>query len=191
MKTRPALSKESDEKVKTELEPHVRRKFAKGRCYFYFDTGEKTPGGGRKLTPLPEPGEAGYTVELRKAQLARWRRETTSLPSNSGRRAFGLFSPDLLNRPATGDDLYFIRAGDAVKIGRAADVFRRMVNMQTNNHLELDCVCRLRGRGHEEHAWHVYFQAHHIRGDWFWWMPDIERAIGLARKDEQWWNVTT
>jgi hypothetical protein len=41
-------------------------------------------------------------------------------------------------------DLYFIRAGDAVKIGRTTNIVKRLHNMQTNNHEEIDCLLLLK-----------------------------------------------
>jgi hypothetical protein len=137
VKTNALVSETARARVKTELPRYVRVKFAKGRAYYYFDTGK---------------------------------------------------TRDVLTSGLTSvDDLYFFRAGDAVKIGRAGDVFKRMVNTQANNHLELDCVCRLPRRGYEEHQWHAYFRDVWIRGEWFDWIPEIAAAIELARKDKPWW----
>ncbi len=79
-------------------------------------------------------------------------------------------------------DLYFIRAGDAVKIGRTRDVAARVRNIQANNHEEVDCLVVLKGRGHEEKVWHQQFRDGHIRGEWFRWSPEIELAVNEARQ---------
>jgi hypothetical protein len=193
MKTAQSMTFLTQPKVKTELPRYVRRKFAKGRAYYYFDTGRKDARGKPVLLPLPEPGTAGFATQLKKAELARWQHHTRLIPPlKLGRRPADDFDPTVLEAatiPETGDDLYFIRAGNAVKIGRAANVFERMVNMQANNHLELDCICRLPRRGFEERHWQSFFRDSWIRGEWFEWTPELADAIGLARRGQRWWSI--
>lgn len=167
---------------------YVYVKKAKGKSYLYFDTGQKRKSGARILTRLPARNSRSFARELEKARLERWRRETDTIPSMAVKPPrTDEFDPSLLSAVETGDDLYFIRAGDAVKIGRASDVWKRLANMQANNHLELNCICRLSGRGHEERGWQSYFKTHHIRGEWFQWTPALAAAIELARRGEKWW----
>jgi hypothetical protein len=78
-------------------------------------------------------------------------------------------------------DLYFIRAGDAVKIGRTTNIVKRLHNMQTNNHEEIDCLLLLKGRGWQEDEWHKRFRAMKLRGEWYRWCAQIEAAIDLER----------
>jgi hypothetical protein len=86
-------------------------------------------------------------------------------------------------------DLYFILAGkSAVKIGRAVDVWKRIQNMQTNNHEELNCVLRLVGRGQEEPVWHRAFADYRVRGEWFDWSSEVQDAIQCAREGGDWWE---
>jgi hypothetical protein len=84
-------------------------------------------------------------------------------------------------RLARKGDLYFIRAGSAVKIGHTINIVNRLGKMQADNHEELDCILLLRGRGHEEPQWHKQFRHCHIRGEWFRWTDDLERAVLDAR----------
>lgn len=86
-------------------------------------------------------------------------------------------------RAAKGD-LYFIRAGKAVKIGRTHGIVERLRNMQANNHEELDCLLLLKGKGHEERDWHSRFKTDHIRGEWFRWSARMERAVEQARCEQ-------
>jgi len=78
--------------------------------------------------------------------------------------------------------LYFVLCGNAVKIGRASDVKKRLDNMQANNPVELNCVCRLPNRGHEEKGWHQRFVHLLIRGEWYRWVPELAAAIAKARE---------
>lgn len=86
------------------------------------------------------------------------------------------------------DDLYFMLAGERVKIGRSTDTWRRQGHIQANNHEEVDCICRLVGRGYEERAWQAAFCETKVRGEWFerTWALDI--AIGMARAGHPWWE---
>jgi hypothetical protein len=86
-----------------------------------------------------------------------------------------------LERLAAKGDLYFIRAGKAVKIGHTNNIVQRLHNMRANNHEELDCLLLLRARGHEEAQWHKRFAGDRIRGEWFKWSARLERAIAQER----------
>lgn len=172
---------------------HVRMKRAKGKEYYYYDTGKKDADGKRVLTPLPHRYHHTFAAELKKAQRERFKHVTRKLPHivQTFQRDIP-FDPAMLDRgkDPNGDELYFIRAGDVVKIGHAKCSWRRMASMQADNHLELDCICLLAGRGHEERAWHAYFRSVRVRGEWFQWVPEIATAIALAKQDRRWWADT-
>lgn len=85
-------------------------------------------------------------------------------------------------RRAAKGDLYFIRAGDAVKIGRTIDIVNRLGKMQADNHEKLDCLLLLRGQGHVEAEWHKRFERQRIRGEWFRWTSELHAAIIDARE---------
>jgi hypothetical protein len=87
-------------------------------------------------------------------------------------------------RAAKGD-LYFIRCGNAVKIGHTANIVQRLANMQVNTPHELDCLLLLKGQGHEERQWHERFRADQIRGEWFRWTVELERAVLDARETQR------
>lgn len=80
-------------------------------------------------------------------------------------------------------DLYFIRAGDAVKIGRSVNLTTRMKKMQVDNPEKLDCVLVLKGCGPEEGKWHKTFAADHIRGEWFRFSPSIQNEVERLSSD--------
>jgi hypothetical protein len=177
-------------RTSTSRPRYVRQKLAKGHVYYYFETGRKGPNGQPILTRIPAPGQAGHTVQLKKAQLARWKHFARVMPSTRrSSRPADDFNPAALEiEPAPdGDDLYFIRCRDAVKIGRATEVFSRLVQIQTSNPVDVDCVCRLPGRGFEERQWHAYFRDLWIRGEWFEWVPELAAAVAVARAGGKWW----
>jgi hypothetical protein len=140
-------------------------KKAKGRTYLYYWTGH----GHIRLPDMDDPTFSGALAE---AKLVRWRASRLALPP----------MPLLLEAPA-GDDLYFIRAADAVKIGRTVDVWNRLKKMQADNPVGLECVCRLPNKGREERDWHGRFAHLRIRGEWFQWVPEIAEAIAKARSE--------
>jgi hypothetical protein len=95
-----------------ERPAHVHVKKAKGRSYLYYWTGQGH-------IRLPDMDDPAFSDALEEAQLVRWRASKLTLPP----------MPLLLEGP-TGDDLHFIRAADAVKIGRTVDVWNRLKKMQ-------------------------------------------------------------
>jgi integrase len=54
---------------------YLRKKTAKGKTYWYFDTGQKTPTGSPILTPLPSPKSSGFGGAYARAQAARTSRK--------------------------------------------------------------------------------------------------------------------
>ena len=81
-------------------------------------------------------------------------------------------------------DLYFIRAGNRIKIGRTVNIANRLSKMQADNHEDLCCLLVLRGRGHEEGEWHKRFVGDRIRGEWFRATPDLGAAIAWLREEQ-------
>lgn len=57
--------------------PFVRHKRAKGRDYYYFDTGQRNERGRPILTRLPQPDDPSFGTALSRATAARTRREVT------------------------------------------------------------------------------------------------------------------
>jgi len=159
------------------LPAHVRMKKAKGRTYYYFDSGLKDDNGKTELLRLPHLGDPEFAAAVAAATLERWQR----IPPRFTPRS------EVVVGDAQGDYLYFARCGNAVKIGRARDVVVRMVNMQTNNPDPVDCLCSLTGRGHEEDRWHAMFAADLIRGEWYKWTPRLAQAIDDARHGKKPW----
>ena len=86
-------------------------------------------------------------------------------------------------RLARKGDLYFIRAGHAVKIGHTTNIAKRLLKMQVDNHEPVDCLVLLRGCGHEERRWHEMFAADRIRGEWFKWTPALQAEVERLRAE--------
>jgi hypothetical protein len=78
-------------------------------------------------------------------------------------------------------DLYFVTAGDAVKIGRTTNFGTRLRHIQAHNHEHVECVVLLKGEGWRERGYHRRFRGHHLRGEWFERCPEIEAEIERLR----------
>lgn len=99
----------------------------------------------------------------------------------------GLADHLLTNGGFVADDLYFMRtAENHVKIGRAGNVDKRISQIQIGCPHEIVEVLSLEGRGHEEKQWHETFAAQRLRGEWFRWTPELEKAVKRAGKGLSW-----
>lgn len=74
-------------------------------------------------------------------------------------------------------NLYFVTAGNAVKIGRTTNMDVRLRHIQAHNHEEVKCVLFLKGEGWRERDYHRKFKSRHIRGEWFERCAEIEAEI--------------
>ncbi|WP_027517823.1 GIY-YIG nuclease family protein [Bradyrhizobium sp. WSM1417] len=77
--------------------------------------------------------------------------------------------------------VYFVRAGEFIKIGSAADVRQRLINVQTGCPFTLEPLLVLRGGAARERQLHSRFRAGHIRGDWFRLTDDLLAFIADNR----------
>lgn len=70
---------------------------------------------------------------------------------------------------------YIVRSGDTgpVKIGHAESVADRIRALQTGHPEQLRLVRVIEGDGDIEGAFHERFKGHHIRGEWFQYVPEM------------------
>lgn len=80
------------------------------------------------------------------------------------------------------DHLYFIQAGNAVKIGRTRNLVPRLSTIQVGNHEYLNCLLVLRSRGYEEKEWHRRYSRQHIRGEWYRLSPTLKKEIEALQR---------
>ena len=86
--------------------------------------------------------------------------------------------------------LYVFRIpGGPCKIGRSRDLARRLCEVQTHHPYDLEMVAWLPEQGHQESAWHHCFDQFRLRGEWFEWVPQIAKAVELAKAGEDWTEV--
>lgn len=73
--------------------------------------------------------------------------------------------------------VYFIRAGDAVKIGWSADPWRRIREIRTSSSSPAYMLGMARGSKDLERKFHHWFEAQRTHGEWFSATPNLLRAI--------------
>lgn len=74
--------------------------------------------------------------------------------------------------------IYFARCQEFVKIGRSANVNRRIQTLQTTMPFEIGPVWVMADPLKElERQCHLQFHHRRHRGEWFWWCADIEAFI--------------
>lgn len=82
-------------------------------------------------------------------------------------------------RPKQQSWIYFIRSGNAVKIGVTTDIRRRLYDLQVASPTALELVGVHLGDRKTEEALHHRFRNHQIRGEWFRWCDPIQRYVSL------------
>ncbi|MGD2122607.1 MAG: GIY-YIG nuclease family protein [Gemmatimonadota bacterium] len=78
--------------------------------------------------------------------------------------------------------VYFVRAGEYVKIGVANNIHSRMSALQTGCPHELECVLLLNGSYDLEMEVHQRFRSTHHRGEWFVWSDDLADYMNEMRE---------
>jgi hypothetical protein len=63
--------------------------------------------------------------------------------------------------------IYFIRAGETVKIGYTMNVAKRMAGLQSCNPETLELLAAFHGGQADERSVHRIFASLHLRGEWF------------------------
>lgn len=69
--------------------------------------------------------------------------------------------------PTKGPHVYFIQAGDAVKIGFSETVTKRFAGIQSNHPAELELLGTVPASADTERAYHERFAHLRIRGEWY------------------------
>lgn len=68
---------------------------------------------------------------------------------------------------SAGAVVYFVRAGDKVKIGFSRNLRRRMIDLQNASPIELELIHTMPGSTFTEHKLHVQFSNQRAGGEWF------------------------
>lgn len=77
--------------------------------------------------------------------------------------------PSTIQKPETSKPsyVYFIEAGDLVKIGVTKDVTKRLASLQTGSPARLNMIGFIPGTDKEEKELHRKFSSHRSHGEWF------------------------
>jgi hypothetical protein len=78
--------------------------------------------------------------------------------------------------------VYFVRAGDRVKIGKAKDVHKRLTDLQTSAPHKLELLAVAAGGYDEEGAYHRLFARSRLVGEWFRLDAEIVAEIIRLRR---------
>ena len=76
-----------------------------------------------------------------------------------------------------GEVVYFIRAGDAIKIGYTTNLARRQRALETASAVPLELLASVPGDRREETRLHREWRHLHIRGEWFEASEELLRYI--------------
>jgi hypothetical protein len=94
----------------------------------------------------------------------------------------GVFIEDLPPPPPpSADCVYFIDAGDLIKIGRSADPIRRMGTLQAGTGKLLSLLLTI-PNGNREREFHERFSRLRARGEWFRKGPELLEFIEAEKK---------
>lgn len=100
----------------------------------------------------------------------------------SGRRIGRRRATRLLNEGYVGPgDIYFVRAGNHVKIGHSKSHQGRLASLKTGNHEDLKVIGIVPGAPEDEKKMHKRFQKYRVRGEWF----KIEGELATFLRDLQ------
>lgn len=75
--------------------------------------------------------------------------------------------------------IYFMRAGDRIKIGFSTNPLDRFKQLQTSSPVDLELLAYLPGTFDDEREMHRLFGSLHVRGEWFQNHPAILRYVKL------------
>ena len=82
--------------------------------------------------------------------------------------------------------VYFIRCGEAVKIGISIKPYERIATLAAANHQKLELLATTDGGRKDEKALHRKFSAYHIKGEWFRYSAEIDKFIKtIVRKHKR------
>lgn len=84
--------------------------------------------------------------------------------------------------------VYFLSAGDHMKIGWARDVRERMKFVQTGNAHDVDLMTVIVDERAQnlERILHFFFREHHVKGEWYDYWISAEDREKIASAFEQW-----
>lgn len=115
--------------------------------------------------PVGSPERAALFAELRQTFAEDWAAAERSLPAE---------------KRAKMGDLYFIRVGEFIKIGRTTNLDARIRMIDCHAATALELLGVIVGAGYLERSWHKTFRHLRSKGEWFRETPELCQAIEMA-----------
>lgn len=107
--------------------------------------------------------------------------ESSQNPPHFDHGPFPTFNEAIGGKPEPKSWVYFITDGEAIKVGWAKNVERRLWLLQTSHHKPLSVLRTLRGDRVLEKQFHRRWKEHRIRGEWFRDAKEIRYFIDFGR----------
>lgn len=85
-------------------------------------------------------------------------------------------APSEVSKPNNGF-VYFIKAGDLVKIGHSVNIKKRLETLQVASPVTLTLIGTMEGNYHLEQKLHLQFARYRVRGEWFELSEPIKEYI--------------
>lgn len=155
---------------------HVRFTRAKGNLYAYFDTGRRNRKNRPIYTPLPRFGTDEFYQCYAKLANAREAPRERSFDMTKLERAAAAArrAAEAAITQTRKQYIYFVQAPDGqIKIGISSDPQNRIMILQVSHHGKLRQLAITEGNDQAEKAYHRRFEAHRLKGEWFWPHPEI------------------
>lgn len=142
-----------------------------------------------RWSPGPRLRQAGWRGRDLKDPEGNWLdpEAAAAAASDLNKQAAGAGLPISLARPRKRQKgfVYFLRAGDFVKIGFTSHPTGRARELQTGLPGGIDFIVAVSGSREDEQRLHGELSMHHVRGEWFRAVPavlaTITRSVGLGR----------
>lgn len=115
--------------------------------------------------PLGSPERDAFFAETRKTFAEDWEAARQAVERD---------------RRNTSGDLYFIRVGEFLKIGRTRNLKARLGHIKCHAPTPPVLVGSLPGKGWQEKEWHRAFRHLRTHGEWFAITPELSAAIDAA-----------
>lgn len=129
-----------------------------GNVRFYF----RRPGE-RKIRLKASPGDAAFEEQYKAA-----------------------FATPVVGRKDTGSIVYFVRSGEALKIGMTSDLAQRLQTLQNASATRLVLLLTLPGDVKVERHYHAKFAHLRLEGEWFRAADELTRFLVSERQRLRW-----
>jgi hypothetical protein len=82
------------------------------------------------------------------------------------------------------DRVYFVQAGEYIKIGYTSNIQKRLDSLQTGQPLEIKCLCLIKGDRRVESSLHKKFGEYRVRREWFSMSDELMQYIQTLKDND-------